>query len=294
VRFAVAYGSGALKQRGYGEGDAPMLDLIFAVDDPREWHKENIRLNIDHYSVLSTLGLDVVCRVQDYGPGIYYNTMVRVDGYEGLVKYGVISTERLIQDLTDWEHLYVSGRLQKPVDILVSDNQIEQAMQRNYSNALLTATLLLPYTFTTQDLFLQIADLSYAGDVRVGIAENPEKVPNIVIPHIDRFTKIYTPALAEAKKTFLDELEGERFRFKFEFESTDWEQVIARLPRAVREGVKGEERLRENHRKVLQKVLGRVVRRSSWQQTTKGLITAGLVKSLKYVLAKVRKRFRQL
>eukprot|EP00954_Amorphochlora_amoebiformis_P015090 1182417-Amorphochlora_amoeboformis.AAC.3 len=32
----------------------------WARDDPREWHKENIRLNIDHYSVLSTLGLDVV------------------------------------------------------------------------------------------------------------------------------------------------------------------------------------------------------------------------------------------
>lgn len=31
------------------------------------------------------------------------------------IKYGVISTDNLVNDMLSWETLYVSGRLQKPV-----------------------------------------------------------------------------------------------------------------------------------------------------------------------------------
>ena len=62
VRTALAYGSGALSQQGYGDSGssgsssssenllragagAPMLDLILAVDDPRAWHRANLEVN---------------------------------------------------------------------------------------------------------------------------------------------------------------------------------------------------------------------------------------------------------
>ena len=45
VQHAFAYGSGVFKQPGlYNEkmhpGEGPMTDLIFAVDDPFQWHQE--------------------------------------------------------------------------------------------------------------------------------------------------------------------------------------------------------------------------------------------------------------
>ena len=46
VRHAFGYGSGIYAQRGLyeGRGSGPMLDFIFAVDDPLTWHEQVILL----------------------------------------------------------------------------------------------------------------------------------------------------------------------------------------------------------------------------------------------------------
>ena len=49
---------------------------------------------------------------------IYFNTLVKTSDSH-LIKYGVISTEALINDLLDWRSLYVAGRLHKPVAYMV-------------------------------------------------------------------------------------------------------------------------------------------------------------------------------
>ena len=42
----------------------------------------------------------------DYGAKIYFNTLIPFE--DGLIKYGVISTEHLIKDLTGWDNIFDS------------------------------------------------------------------------------------------------------------------------------------------------------------------------------------------
>ena len=56
-----------------------MLDLIFAVDNPLQWHEENIQRNWHHYSFLRHLGSETVTALQKSSAGVYYNTLVTVE-----------------------------------------------------------------------------------------------------------------------------------------------------------------------------------------------------------------------
>jgi translocator assembly and maintenance protein 41 len=98
------------------------------------------------------------------------------------VKYGVISTSSLHKDLSSWETLYISGRLQKPHLPLLPPSTLGAALESNKKTALSLALILLGPRFTEYQLWEKIAGISYAGDPRMSIpgAENPEKVRNIV------------------------------------------------------------------------------------------------------------------
>ena len=78
VEFSFAYGSGVFQQAGYdplstpppsGDNGAdysnlPMLDLVFAVRNPTEWHRENLEKNRHHYSALRFLGAEHIAAIQ--------------------------------------------------------------------------------------------------------------------------------------------------------------------------------------------------------------------------------------
>ena len=56
-----------------------MLDMVFAVDNPLEWHEENLKRNRHHYSFMGHLGSRGITSLQKLSAGVYYNTLVSVD-----------------------------------------------------------------------------------------------------------------------------------------------------------------------------------------------------------------------
>jgi translocator assembly and maintenance protein 41 len=101
----------------------------------------------------------------------------------------------LQRDLEEWETLYMAGRLHKPVRILRQDAKLALATKKNLQNAVRASLLMLPERFTEEDLYLTIAGLSFSGDFRMLVGENPHKVYNIVYAQIGAFREKYQPIL---------------------------------------------------------------------------------------------------
>ena len=209
MRLAFAYGSGVFQQHGNSYMKNNMIDFIFAVDDPVAWHQENLKSNIKHYSSLRYLGPKYIARVQDsIGARIYYNTLVSCG--DRLIKYGVIGVKSLIDDLLDWETLYVSGRLHKPVAMLRKDDshaELGQALAANLNSAVHASLLQLPEQFSEEELFLTVAGLSYNGDLRMTVGEDRDKVQNIVRPNVERFRRLYETVLRNDEHFFWNRTE---------------------------------------------------------------------------------------
>ncbi|EDV25904.1 uncharacterized protein TRIADDRAFT_4385, partial [Trichoplax adhaerens] len=196
ITVALAYGSGVFKQQHQAITSDNMVDFIFAVQDPLRWHTDNLARNPSHYSFLKYLGTEFICTIQEsFGAKVYYNTLVKHK--ERVIKYGVISVRSFCHELQNWNNLYISGRLQKPVLFIKGreDPEIGPLLTSNLTNTLRVSLLMLPENFTEESLYLTIAGLSYLGDFRMTIGENRNKVYNIVKPNLPQFRKLYYPIL---------------------------------------------------------------------------------------------------
>ena len=234
VHYAMAYGSGVLRQANAPLATPPMVDFVFAVDDPRAWHADNLRRNRAHYPhFAAAAGPALIAGVQEsaFGARVWYNALVPVPEaallpppppqqqqqqqqergaappLPRLMKYGVISTRALLEDLRHWSTLYVAGRLHKPVQALApcssasdgaASSALRAALHGNLRSALCAALLLLPARFSPLQLFSAVAGLSYTGDWRMLFGEDPHKVRNIVQGSLAAFRSLYAPVLAEA------------------------------------------------------------------------------------------------
>jgi len=104
----------------------------------------------------------------------------------------VVNLDTLCKDLSEWNTLYLAGRLQKPVKILRDNPAVRLANQVNLIAAVRTALLLLPAEFTEYQLYSTIAGISYMGDPRMTIGgDDPRKVDNIVKHQLPNFRRLY-------------------------------------------------------------------------------------------------------
>ncbi|XP_027201157.2 phosphatidate cytidylyltransferase, mitochondrial [Dermatophagoides pteronyssinus] len=218
ISYCFAYGSAVFDQHVPNETNinsssssllsskSRMVDLVLAVDDPIRWHRANMSKNWSHYSGLRYLGPKNISNIQrKFGAKVYYNTLIPIET-DLCIKYGIISTEDFLNDLLDWDTLYLSGRLHKPIltlheNIKPNDEQdfsvrnLNNAIELNRQSALHAALLLLPEKFTEKQLYMTIANLSYSGDFRMWFGEDRSKVEKIIWPQINRFRFVYQPII---------------------------------------------------------------------------------------------------
>ncbi|KAL7004619.1 Mitochondrial translocator assembly and maintenance protein 41 [Cystobasidiomycetes sp. EMM_F5] len=323
IRHAFAYGSGVFRQKGYSSEAKPMLDFIVAVSHPSHWHSINVNQNPAHYSLLArTLGSGIIGFTQErVGAGAWFNVDCQVRGRT--IKYGVVSVDTLVRDLMDWETLYFAGRMHKPLHILRSDPRVRLANQVNLSSAVRAALLLLPETFAEEDLYAEIAGLSYRGDFRMAVGENPRKVRNIVEAQGEQFQEVYKPILNSFHKhiSFMGP-EGSG-SIRQDIDPKAKANLAKRLPARLRDAVKthydrsvntstafGRNGLSEpemsrmeeqaiwtklvsqgDFKKNLDASIQDIVGQAAYMQSAKGIISVGPIRGLRYVWPKIQKKW---
>ncbi|KAL8709420.1 MAG: hypothetical protein Q9220_005803 [cf. Caloplaca sp. 1 TL-2023] len=359
IRYAFAYGSGVFPQTASGskrsqstihshpspaiqsmqKGQGKMIDFIFGVSYTQHWHSLNLQQHRNHYSAIGSLGSSFVSRVQDqYGAGLYFNPYVTVNGT--LIKYGVVNLDTLCRDLSEWDTLYLAGRLHKPVKILRDDPRVRLANQINLLSAVRTALLLLPANFSEQELYGTIAGLSYLGDPRMVLpAENPNKIANIIKYQLPHFRRLYAPlienlpnvAFHDARcrsSNWMDDSETNaklaqdmdpkkrgnmvrrlprsfrsklyyRYQSKFQISQREFDKMLEESddqdPTRVKkqQGSVFDQRVAsdkpEDLRKEVKRAIKSTVQWPSVTQSIKGIVTTGVVRSIRYVREKIAK-----
>lgn len=307
VSFVFGYGSKIVKQNNNRFGSNDMHDFIIAVDNPFDWHQKNHAINPGHYSFLKYFPnkISLIVDLQErFGAQIYYNPYVRIGSQ--LIKYGVIKTDHLIKDLQEWTTLYVAGRLHKPVRLIVEsrdkNKDLNTGLSFNKESAIRAALLQLPETFKPIDLYYKITSLSYAGDVRMWFGENKNKVINIVDAQLDRFDALYLPRLKRKDSITFNEAKGV---FVQDLSPITILKNLEALPKTVRNQIcqmhSNKARSIESNiiltsvsrsisvDEIVSSAIAAIVRKSSLSQSFKGLLSAGLFKSVKYSQMKLLK-----
>ncbi|KAE8647783.1 hypothetical protein Csa_002836 [Cucumis sativus] len=313
VEFCCIYGS-TLHPNNHDK--SKMVDLILGVSDPQKWHEKNIRLNKDHYAswMVYLGGGKLVTKVADaIGVGVHFNPYVMWN--DKMLKYGVARMHDLIQDIQYWKTFYLSGRLQKPVNILVDSLDVQQLNSVNLRSAVSAALLLLPPKFTEVDLYAKICSLSYMGDLRMLFAEDRDKVNKIVRGQFPLFQSMYRPCLEQYKTKELLQFSprgDDQANISQDCGLSATEYLVSSLPTTVWNtlGLRlGEKRslsgpgrvtgrnqvLIQSRKEVadcMQRVLRRKVMVSSARQAVSGVLAVGGVKAAKYLGSKMCKAWR--
>ena len=341
IVHAIGYGSGVFVQQSstptQPDGDAvddkatsppddqPMIDLILTVSDSNAFHRRMLERYPDHYSALARLCGPTFCtklqRSERYGAGVYFNPLVEspvttsnasaASGCKRKIKYGIVQTEDLVDDLMNWRWLYLAGRMQKPtvtVDGLEECDRIALAQKQNLDMALAASPLLLGGSFISErsaaqtlqtypltSLFEQIAGLSYVGDPRMDVGgEDPDKVSKLVRSdgQEGRFYDLYNQSMANLQKVgVLDVVGSTGVAIDLNDDATRrhlWRSLPKRVNRlGTCYGVGIE--TRQKSAQYLSKCLVDIVRPAARRQSLKGVLTAGIVKSVQYAAAKFAK-----
>ena len=284
VVAAYGYGSGVFKQSGYTSKDKPQIDLILVVENLKEWHLENMKLNKSDYSMLGKVFFKHSSLRKLKGrAGITYISNIVENG--SVYKFGTIEEKDLLENLKTWKSFYLPGRFQKTICPIIENEEIKKAIEVNREQALLVASYLVGrQKVTKKDLYVMLCGLSYFGDTRMKFAENPRKVLNIVEGSFEEYSNIY-----KLNKDYL-KVDGDEV-------TIDQDKIksrITELPSALVEHLG--DNIPEDYSGVRERVFEyfeKVNKKESLQQTIKGIYTNGVFRSIDYAYKKVMKKFKR-
>ena len=281
-RGIYGYGSGVFKQAS--SSGKPLTDVIFLVDDIKKWHLENMKINPKDYSLigrvyLSRSSVETIKGVN----GITYFS--EINGGEYTFKYGVIEVLDFISGLDTWNNMFMAGRFHKPVLEINSEEEIREAIDYNRKCALLVACLFCDSLVTDREIYNKLCGLSYLGDARMAIAENPHKVENIVEGSYEKLRELYP-----LNKCYLNRVDEGLYSIDYSILL----RSLCNLPEGLLEYLedmgtdfKDIEMLRIN----IYEFLTSKNRVESRAQILQGIKTNGVIRSIPYAFAKVKKRF---
>ena len=281
-RGIYGYGSGVFKQAS--SKGKPLTDVIFLVDDLKEWHLSNMKMNPRDYSLIGKIYLSKssVERINGINGVTYFS---EINGGEYTFKYGVIEVLDFINGLDTWCNMFMAGRFHKPVLELKSEIQVRDAIEYNRRCALMVACLFCDSVVTDKEIYNKLCGLSYLGDARMAIAENPHKVENIVDGSYDKLHEIYP-----LTESYLTRLEDGRYHINHELLL----RKISELPEGLLEYLydmdtdyKDLDMVRIN----IYEYLTSKNKVESKAQILQGVKTNGVLRSIPYAFAKVKKRF---
>uniref|UniRef100_J3N8Z1 Phosphatidate cytidylyltransferase, mitochondrial n=2 Tax=Oryza brachyantha TaxID=4533 RepID=J3N8Z1_ORYBR len=288
-----------------------MVDYILGVADPLQWHSENLERNPGHYSGwMARLDTGAITRLADnIGVGVYFNPFV--EWRDKRIKYGVVRMKDLAMDVLTWDRFYLSGRLQKPVHVLVDNWDIRKVNTINLKMATSASLLLLPAEFTEYDLYAQICSLSYMGDLRMLFAEDKNKVKKIVEGSFQSFQLMYKPQIQEyiAEGLLKASSYGQQMAFQQDCGASSTIELFSYLPWTIQRRMQGRfvsncivsfpetpTRTVVSSKEVaatcVRKALRRRVMVSSARQAVSGLLASGGAVAARYLGKKISKAWK--
>lgn len=281
-RAIYGYGSGVFKQAS--SSGKPLTDVIFLVDDIKQWHLDNMKLNPKDYSIIGKVYLSKssIEKIKGVNGVTYFS---EINGGEYTFKYGVIEVLDFMNGLDTWNNMFMAGRFHKPVMEIDSDEFVRDSIEYNRKCALLVACLFCDSVSTDREIYNKLCGLSYLGDARMAIAENPHKVSNIVEGSFDKIQEIYP-----LTEFYLTKIQDGLYKI-------DHDVVLSKvveLPEGLLcyledmgTDLKDIDMLRIN----IYEYLMSKNRVESRAQILQGVKTNGVIRSIPYAFAKVKKRF---
>jgi Phosphatidate cytidylyltransferase, mitochondrial len=119
------------------------------------------------------------------------------------VRYGVISYEDIVRDLTHWETMLVSTMMQRPIKTIVKNDEIWEYQMKNLKSALALGALRTPNGADEAHLYENIVSINHYTAKYMHSLVDKEDEAEVVKDNFARFQQMYQPIWqAQFKEVF--------------------------------------------------------------------------------------------